>query len=274
VRFVLWTGRYAHGKRSTMKLSHLLPVRVRRPVWLALSRATKRWQPRPDYDADGLATYGKNVGWRNVPGFQEAYSLGARSGHKFPGISHEWRVHIACWAAAHALHIDGDLVECGVNTGCDSLAICKYLDIDSVGRTFWLFDTYRGIPLQQASTKEIGKATAYNEIYYEECFELAKKNFAPFKSARLVRGLVPETLSQFPVDRRVAYLHLDMNLAAPELAAIRFFWPKLSHGAVVLLDDYAWQGHEAQYDAMNDFAASVGVRIATLPTGQGLIIRP
>ncbi len=257
-----------------MKISHFLPVQVRRPIWVAVSRATKRWQPRPEYEADGLATYGKSTAWRETAGFQEAYLLGARSGHKFQDMSTEWRVHIACWAAAHALHTQGDFVECGVNTGSTSLAICKYLDIDATGRTFWLFDTYRGTPLEQASSAELARARAFNESFYEECFALAKKNFSQFKCAKLVRGMVPATLEQFPADRKVAYLHIDMNLAAPELAAIQFFWPKLSPGAVVLLDDYGFMGHESQRDAMDEFARSVGVRVATLPTGQGLILRP
>ena len=122
-----------------MKVSHVLPVRVRHPLWLALSRATKRFQPKPEYEADGFATYGKSTAWRDAPGFQPAYEYGLRSGHNLGDISIEWRMHIACWAAANGLHREGDFVECGVNTGCFSLAICRYLNIDSTDRTFWLF---------------------------------------------------------------------------------------------------------------------------------------
>jgi hypothetical protein len=65
-----------------------------------------------------------------------------------------------------------------------------------------------------------------------------------------------------------------MNIAKPERAAIAYFWPKLSHGAIVVLDDYAWQGFEEQKAAMDEFAERVGVEVLTLPTGQGLILRP
>ena len=69
-------------------------------------------------------------------------------------------------------------------------------------------------------------------------------------------------------------MSLDMNIAEPEVAALAFFWDKLVPGAVVTLDDYAWADHQPQKRALDAFAASVGVRILTLPTGQGLIIRP
>jgi len=251
-----------------------VPFGARQSMWSALSRATKRFQPRPDYEADGLAVWGKTVAWRDQPGFAQAYRAGVESGHSFSGLSMEWRVHIACWAAANGLHLDGDFVECGVNTGVTSLAICNYLDWNSQGRRFWLLDTYAGIPEAQMLPSERDHRMMFNTLFYrEDVFEKAKRNFAPYPSATLVRGLIPDTLPQV-TSQRIAYLHIDMNITAPELAAAEFFWPRLVPGAILLLDDYGWAGHEEQRDAMDRFAAERGVRIAALPTGQGLAVKP
>lgn len=65
-----------------------------------------------------------------------------------------------------------------------------------------------------------------------------------------------------------------MNSSTPEIAAIEFFWPKLSQGAVVLLDDYAFPMMDAQRLAMDEFARAHDVAVACLPTGQGLILKP
>jgi hypothetical protein len=251
-----------------------VPAGARQSVWSALSRATKRFQPPPDYEADGLAVWGKTVAWRDKPDFAQAYRAGIGSGHTFPGASIEWRVHIACWAAANGLHLDGDFVECGVNTGIISLAICNYLDWNSRGRRFWLLDTYVGIPEAQMLPSEREHRTLFNSIFYQDdVFEKAKRNFAPYPSATLVRGLIPDTLPQV-TSQRIAYLHIDMNIAAPEVAAAEFFWPRLVPGAVLLLDDYAWTAHKEQRDAMDRFAAERGVQIAALPTGQGIAVKP
>lgn len=64
-----------------------------------------------------------------------------------------------------------------------------------------------------------------------------------------------------------------MNCAEPEIAAIEFFWPKLETGAIVVLDDYGLNGHINQKIAMDEFARSKGIKILTLPTGQGLIVK-
>lgn len=233
------------------------------------------------YDHDGMKIYGKNMTWMKNEKFMQAYSRGMDSGHQIgraPGstddIHVEWRVHILIWAAQHALHLDGDFVECGVNTGIFSLAICDYLDFNTVDKSFYLFDTFNGLPESQMLPSERERAVRIAEAdAYDECFETAKANFAPFERAVLVRGMVPDTLDQVSIDK-VAYLSIDMNLVYPEIAAIEHFWDKLVSGGIVVLDDYGWDIFSEQQRAWDEFAAGKGVAIATLPTGQGLLIKP
>lgn len=223
---------------------------------------------------------GRNVEFLDEPRFADAHRAGLNAGleFKWPGtgnvIDMPWRVHIACWAASHALHLPGDLVECGVHTGGLSLAVCRYVDLNSSGKSMWLFDTFSGIPVEQMSDDERPHRGFENETYYrEDSYERAKRNFAPYSRVHLVRGRVPESLAGAGIEA-VSYLSLDMNIAAPEVAALEFFWPKLSVGAIVLLDDYGWTHYRPQKVALDEFAAQHNVEIATLPTGQGLLIKP
>ena len=64
-----------------------------------------------------------------------------------------------------------------------------------------------------------------------------------------------------------------MNCAAPEIAALTRFWERLVVGAPVLLDDYAYDGYRHQKLAMDELAGRLGVPIASLPTGQGLLLK-
>lgn len=235
----------------------------------------------PTYDADRLRVWGKSTDFMSDPRFAEAYAAGMDSGHKIgrekgskADIHIEWRVHVLCWAASHAAKLPGDFVECGVNTGIFSLAVAHYVDFNSTGKNFWLFDTFEGIPEKQISNEEkaLGRGRE-NKAAYEECYELAKANFAPYPKARLVRGKVPETLSEVEIGQ-VCYLSLDMNIAAPEIAAIRHFWPKLVPGAPVVLDDYGWLARVPQKEAMDGFAEEVECEILTVPTWQGLLLKP
>lgn len=232
------------------------------------------------YRGDGLAVWAKSVDFLKDPRFVAAYQLGMNSGHKIgraagsdADIHIEWRVMVCCWAAMHAKRLPGDFVECGVNTGILSLAACQYIDFNATNKNFFLFDTFCGIPDHQASHEEAGKVQSVNKAIYEDCYALAQRNFSPFPKAALVRGCVPDTLSSVKIDR-VCYLSIDMNIVEPEIAAAEFFWDKLVVGAPVILDDYGFEGFEKQKRAFDAFAGRKGVEILTLPTGQGLLLKP
>jgi hypothetical protein len=228
------------------------------------------------YNSDGLSVWGKNLAFLEEERFRRAYLKGAGSGHRFTSdldaFHIEWRVHIILWASGIGLRLEGDFVECGVNTGIFSLAIADYHDFASSGRKFYLFDTFCGTPEEQMSDEEKEKRLRDNEFLYPDCYDLAKSNFAPYPNIELVRGRVPETLEGAGIGK-VAYLSIDMNVAEAERAAIEYFWDRLVPGAPVVLDDYGWVTCEMQKAALDDFAAGVGTSIATLPTGQGLMFK-
>ena len=68
-------------------------------------------------------------------------------------------------------------------------------------------------------------------------------------------------------------MSIDMNSVNPEVAALDYFWDKLSKGGMIILDDYAYVTCDLQYEAHNNWAKGKGIKILTLPTGQGLIIK-
>jgi hypothetical protein len=245
-------------------------------VTLNRARASRGASSPALYSGDGLRVEGRILDALRSERFRTAYEAGMRTPHRIGGggdLQIEWRVHTCLWAAEHALSLQGDFVECGVNTGILSLAICTYLDFARSTRRFFLFDTFAGIPIEQASPVERPDVLSKNARIYRECYEQVRETFAPFPNVQLVRGRVPDTLSTVPIDR-VAYLSIDMNLVYPEIEALEFFWDKLEPGAIVVLDDYGFAGHQAQHDAVDAFAASRSVPVYTCPTGQGLIIRP
>ena len=120
--------------------------------------------------------------------------------------------------------------------------------------------------------EETEYAKGKNYALYFDCYEATKKNFAEWPNVQLVRGLLPGSLSDVQLDK-IAYLHIDLNNAVAEMQSIEALWERLSPGAPVVLDDYAFVGHEDQYKAWNAFSERTKHPIFTLPTGQGLLLR-
>lgn len=222
------------------------------------------------YDEGGLLSI-HNHEFMDEPQFKAAYDRGVKA----CGIDNamRWRAHVALWAALKAKDLPGDFVECGVNRGMLTTVIMTYLNWNSLNKRFFLFDTFRGLDEKQigAEEKALGR-TPGGDPNYSECFEEVKANFAEFKNVVFVRGIIPDTLASSQVGQ-VAYLSIDMNCVAPEIAAANYFWDKLVPGAVIVLDDYAFYGYRPQKLAFDQFAREKGTSVLSLPTGQGLMIK-
>ena len=227
------------------------------------------------YCQDGLWTIHSSDFMRDAA-FREAYQRGVKAAAMDYQI--HWRVHIALWASLHARALEGDFVECGVNRGFLSSAIMRYLDWDALGKTFYLLDTFAGLDPRQVSEREIAggalekNAASLQDGFYVSDVASVRDNFAEWTNVRIVQGSIPDTLPRVQAER-VAYLHIDMNCSPPEVAALEYFWDRLTPGAPVVLDDYAYAGYETQKSAMDAWAKGRNVTIASLPTGQGLLVK-
>ncbi len=248
----------------------VLPPSIRN--MLRLVRQPERYAyfgPPFSFHKDGMATIHRTL-FREDQAFVAAYAESMKAaawdgswGHADP----EWRMYIACWAANQVAHLGGDFAECGVYRGGLSRTVMHYIGFSTMtDRRYWLLDTFEGIPTDQVDAEVLHRHT------YPDSWAEVSEVFKNQPNARLVRGRIPETLSQVQTDR-VCFVSIDMNVAAPERAAVEFFWPRLVPGGIVLIDDYGWSGHEAQRQAFDEFARRYGRTVLALPTGQGLLIK-
>jgi len=229
----------------------------------------------PVFNYDGLMTDPRvihNHDFMRDPRYVRSYRLGeAALGHDHKMF---WRLHVALWCASQAAKLPGDFVECGVWRGFLSTAIIEYVNWADLGKTFYLFDTYKGLDeryltdVERANTQ---KLEHFNK-FYVDCYDFVKGHFAQYPRVEVIRGAVPDTLTQVQIDK-VSFLSIDMNCAPPEIAAANYFWDKLVPGALVLLDDYGFVSYEEQKIAFDRFAKEKGIEILALPSGQGLIIK-
>jgi hypothetical protein len=240
---------------------------VRKNLGFEIVNVTKR----KTYNQDALIT-AHNHDFVDDPDFIKAYKRGIKAWDLDPQMP--WRTHVALWAASHGKLLEGDFVECGVYRGFLSSAVMQFLDWNKLDRQFYLFDTFRGLDEKLVSDSERKKGRMeMSKQNYSECYDKVKANFAEFKNVHLVRGSIPDTLKDVKISK-VAYLSIDMNCVAPEIAAANFFWDRMVSGAIAVLDDYAFAGFEDQKNAFDQFAIEKGIRILSMPTGQGVYIKP
>ena len=233
--------------------------------------------PERFYFEDALITT-HNHDFVHNPVFRKAYERGKKAAEG-RDWHNQWRVYLALWVARMCSKLEGDFVECGVNYGFTSSAIMCQLQWDQLGKRFWLIDSFSGIDEKQVTEEEkkcgaIERSEANKRTgFYNSDVERCRANFSEWKMAQVVQGWIPDCLDAV-TSPKVAFLHIDLNSVAPEIQAFKYFLPKLSRGAFVLLDDYAYSGADLTFAGWNNAARELNFDVLTLPTGQGLIHFP
>lgn len=235
------------------------------------------------YCSDGLGV-SHNVDFLKDPDFCQklAFSLSHDGEVANHPLGHPiWRAYVAGWAAQQALRIEGDFVECGVDTGILSSFICQQIDFNNKDRDFYLLDSFEGMDMslltaeEQQADKDKQTYTIYKDHYKsqtDQTLAKLKSKISQFHNIHIIKGYIPGTLSQIKAEQ-IAYLSIDLNSVMPEMETIKYLWDRLPVGAVILLDDYTFLGHMPQLNAWNEFADTNQQQILSLWTGQGLIIK-
>ena len=230
--------------------------------------------PKKDitYANDLLFTY-HNCDFINEPRFARAYQLCKNiGGNLLNNYDIQWRVHILCWAASHAAQLEGDFIDCGVYTGFCTRAIIDYTAFETLNKTYYLMDTFQGLDEKYSTPYEMERNHKLGYSRPLNLYEQVQTTFKDF-NVKIIKGPIPETLP-LADPKKVSFLSVDMNSAAPEIAAMDYFWDKMVSGGIIVLDDYGYPGCENQKAAHDAWALKNKVHILSLPTCQGLIIKP
>jgi O-methyltransferase len=228
------------------------------------------------YSNDLLYTF-HNADFLKIPLFKESYELGKNTdgGTLLKNYDIQWRIHVLCWAATHAMHLEGDFVDCGVHTGIFARSVIHYTNFQKSNKKYFLLDTFSGLSEKYSSEEELmrNNLMGYNKEDSNLLYSQVVNTFKDY-NVEIIKGAVPETLVKVE-SKRVSYLSIDMNCVAPEIAALEFFWDKIVSGGVIILDDYGYANStNDQKKAHDAFAKRKNIEILTLPTCQGFIIKP
>jgi O-methyltransferase len=157
--------------------------------------------------------------------------------------------------------ITGSIVECGVWRGGSMLTMLRTLmQSPSTEREIFLYDTFSGM---SRPTKEDG---AFAITKFEKlqtgidrsdwcCAEISEvksvinRSSYPKDLINFIEGKIEATIPQRKVPEQIALLRIDMDWHEPTLHALKYLYPKLVKGGVLILDDYGhWEGCKAAVD--------------------------
>ncbi len=133
-----------------------------------------------------------------------------------------------CLAVLKTNHVMGHIAEVGVYKGGSATLICKLKG----DKQLHLFDTFEGLP-KPHKTKDEG----YKERDYSFPLDVIQKWLKPFPDVYYHKGLFPATAK--PVsEKRFSFVNLDADLYQSTLDGLKFFYPRLNKGGIIMAHDY------------------------------------
>jgi O-methyltransferase len=151
--------------------------------------------------------------------------------------------------------IKGDIAECGVYRGASLVPMAVYITQQGLPKNLHGFDSFEGFASSIVRDMELGGEDidhkhpgGMNETSYDlvagkvKCFGLT--------NVHIHKGFFEHTLPQFS-HLNFSFVHLDCDAYDPYLGCLQFFYPRMSKGGVILLDEYndpPWPGCNAAVD--------------------------
>jgi O-methyltransferase len=133
-----------------------------------------------------------------------------------------------------AYGVEGDFVELGCNSGQSSVLISKVMQHYKSDKKLYVYDSFEGLPplhdvdgvaYQQGQLKTTEDVLRYN----------FKQHNLPLPAIH--RGWFNETLPN-GLPEKIAFAYLDGDLYDSILISLQYVYPRLTKGAICLIDDY------------------------------------
>jgi O-methyltransferase len=160
-------------------------------------------------------------------------------------------------------NVKGCFAELGVYKGITANII---YEMDK-SRTFHLFDTFEGFQEKDLAF-EITKGGKYSTSEFSDTsVEAVRKYIDGGENIFFHKGYFPESATVLE-NETFAFVSLDADLYKPTLEGLKFFYPRLSPGGVIMIHDYNhnWDGARK---AVDEFRVSIPETIVELSDWQG-----
>lgn len=145
-------------------------------------------------------------------------------------------------------NVEGCIVECSTWRGGMIGGIATLIGGD---RTYFLFDSFEGLPEAQEIDGEGAKAWQSNKTssnYFDNCkaemgFAEEAMKIAGAKNVNIVKGWFNETLPLFNKENKIAILRLDGDWYESTMTCLENLYESVVEGGLIILDDYyTWTG--------------------------------
>lgn len=177
------------------------------------------------------------------------------------------RCYVLYTLLRQAIHVNGDIWECGVYRGGTAAMIAAFLKQNMPSKRLFLFDTFEGMP-ETDENVDWHKEGDFSNTSLE-----AVADYVGYSdSCTFRRGLIPDTFIGLE-SAAIAFAHIDVDIYKSVIDCMKFVWPRVSVGGFVVFDDYGFPTCPGARAAVDEFFSSATCIPLCLKTGQAIVFK-
>lgn len=165
--------------------------------------------------------------------------------------------------------VEGDVAECGTYKGASAFFMARHIKAGRLPKRLCLFDSFEGV-----STPGADDGTWWQEGFMRSTIDEVQAALAPLDVdfVDIFQGWIPARFAEV-ADRRFSFVHIDVDLHDPTHDSMAFFYPRLSPGGLIVLDDYGYVSCPGVTKAVDAFMADKPEPIVNLSAGGAFIMK-
>ena len=174
--------------------------------------------------------------------------------------------------ALDAAKKNGAIAECGCWKGLSAFVIASAIKSTRpsyLGEDFYIIDSFEGLSVPNVEESDIPFNTTGK---FAESVSNVKKNLREFPGISFKKGWIPQVFSSLEKNK-YALVHIDVDLADPTLESVKYFYPQLMLGGVIICDDYGGIIWKSMRNHLDLLIKEMSLRTLFFSTGQLVIVK-
>lgn len=155
----------------------------------------------------------------------------------------------------------GAFAEVGAFKGDSAEVACRAKG----NRQFYVFEAFAGLPSPSGMVD-----ARFRKGLFASAEDQLRRRLSQYPNTTIVAGYFPETAACV-FDEQFSYVHLDLDLYEPTLAALGFFYPRMLPGGRLIIHDYSQC--EGVWQAVSEFVSDKPEGIEPMALTQGVITK-
>lgn len=156
---------------------------------------------------------------------------------------------------------DGEVVELGCYKGATSLELMKIIDKQAPYKKLYLYDSFEGLPHKtHQDISGVGEQFKTGELPASKKEVIRRFRQSGLPMPVIKKGWFSE-LEPSDLPELISFVFLDGDFYASIMDSLTLVWPRLSEGAIVIIDDYQSEALPGVQKAVDEWLKTHPARI-------------